>query len=76
MVVPEQGQITTASIGADPDADFAPTFFASSKITPSCSAMASGVVSHSCWSVSLPESVTTRRTVFPALSNVSTRRSP
>ena len=32
MVVPEQGQITTASIGADPEADFAPTFEQSQQI--------------------------------------------
>ena len=29
MVVPEQGQMTTASIFAEPEADFAPTFLAS-----------------------------------------------
>ena len=33
-VVPEHGQITTASMGADPDADFAPMFACSSKIAP------------------------------------------
>ena len=51
MVVPEQGQMTTASILAEPEADLAPTFLASSRMAFVASATASGVVSHSCFSV-------------------------
>ena len=40
------------------------------------SATASGVVSHSCLRVILPESVTTRRTVLPMSERTSARRLP
>ena len=60
-VVPEQGQMTTASIGADPDADLAPIFACSSSNAPVLWASSSGVVSHSCFSVMRPELLTTSR---------------
>jgi hypothetical protein len=76
MVVPEHGQITTASILAEPDADLAPTFLASSKTAFVCFARSSGVVLHSCKSVSRPESVTTKRTVLPISTRTSVSRFP
>ena len=65
-VVPEQGQMTTASIGADPEADFAPMLACASRMAPVSSARASGVVSHSCLRVIRPESLTTRRILMPS----------
>ena len=76
MVVPEHGQMTTASIFAEPEADLAPTFFAFSRMALVASASSLGVVSHSCLRVNLPESVTTRRTVLPISERISVRRLP
>ena len=65
-VVPEHGHITTASIGAEPEADFAPMLDCASRMAPVSSARASGVVSHSCLSVMRPESLTTSRMPMPS----------
>ena len=75
-VVPEQGQITTASIGADPDADFAPMLACSSRSAPVLSASSSGVVSHSCLSVMRPELLTTSRIGTLSSCSASASRTP